>query len=55
MWGEAPHIALLLFEEKQKGSFLEVALIDFLGYFSSFREGLMIANQKKSSRMGRLF
>ena len=55
MWGEAPHIALLLFEEKQKGSFLEVALIDFLGYFSSFREGLMIANQKKSSRMWRLF
>jgi hypothetical protein len=24
VWGEAPHIALLLFVEKQKGRFLEV-------------------------------
>jgi hypothetical protein len=24
VWGEAPHIALLLFTEKQKGRFLEV-------------------------------
>ena len=26
VWGEAPHIALLLFVEKQKGRFLEVPL-----------------------------
>ena len=24
VWGEAPHIALLLFAEKQKGRFLEM-------------------------------
>ena len=26
VWGEAPHIALLLFAEKQKGRFLEMPL-----------------------------
>ena len=26
VWGEAPHIALLLFAEKQKGRFLEVPI-----------------------------
>ena len=29
VWGEAPHIALLLFAEKQKGRFLEVPFILF--------------------------
>ena len=27
VWGEAPHIALLLFEENQKGRFLEMPII----------------------------
>ena len=27
VWGESPHIALLLFAEKQKGRFLEMSLI----------------------------
>ena len=26
VWGEAPHIALLLFAEKQKGRFLEMPI-----------------------------
>ena len=30
VWGEAPHIALLLFVEKQKGRFLEVPIILYL-------------------------
>jgi hypothetical protein len=29
VWGEAPHIALLLFAEKQKGMFLEMALYSY--------------------------
>ena len=29
VWGEAPHIALLLFAEKQKGRFLEMPLTEW--------------------------
>ena len=29
VWGETPHIALLLFVEKQKGRFLEVPLCKY--------------------------
>ena len=32
VWGEAPHIALLLFAEKQKGRVLEMPFIYYIPY-----------------------